>query len=307
MAKDIKGQRRRAAVAVLTPILDEYTLLQELWMQHDTLRGDSVTEIIEYVDALARRHMLDVATSKRLYGELFKAMRQPEDTLPLDPWPAMQALRPSAAAAPVGMMRPQAYAEPAQPAAWAMGAAAAPVYAQVYRPMPPMAGPAEMAMPVGAWPAEAQAAAYQAAPAQVAPAAAAPAPAPAPAVLTGSDVHAPVVFGALMRAIVDELARFHAVALDEIGNDALRVLAVSPAPAKLRESFGRAWQRAHQSDWQLAGQPTDLCELVRVVHQSLELAFGRVGADQILQRALSHAEDLPEARSFSPKRLLAAL
>ena len=35
------------------------------------------------------RHMLDASTCKRLYAEFFKALRQPETALPLDPWPCL--------------------------------------------------------------------------------------------------------------------------------------------------------------------------------------------------------------------------
>lgn len=301
MAKDLLGQRRRAAVAVLSGVLDESTLLQELWVQHDTLRGDAVTDIIEYVDALSRRHMLDVATAKRLYGEFFKALRQPEDSLPLDPWPAMQALRPSVAPAPI--------AAPVMPAppmrAWpppAMPPMAAPVLPPGMVPMmaavaaaPPYASPT----PAAGWAATAAVDVDLRALPPAAAAAAAPVAAPS--------AESAVVFGAVMRGVISEVTQFHADALDEIRNDAMRVLAGSPAPALLREQFGRAWQRAQQSDWKLAGQAADLSELVRVVHQALELAFGRVGADQILQRALSQADAMPEAQRFSAKRLMASL
>lgn len=293
MAKDLLGQRRRAAVAVLSGVLDESTLLQELWVQHDTLRGDSVTDIIEYVDALSQRHTLDVATAKRLYGEFFKALRQPEDSLPLDPWPAMQALRPSVAPAPMA-----AAAMPVPPArAWVPPA------------MPPRAVP--LVAPVIAPAAPAQAHAPAMAAAWSSPAtldvdlrAAVPMP-PAPA--SAPTAESAAVFGAVMRGVISEITQFHADALDEIRNDAMRVLAGSPAPAPLREQFGRAWQRARQTDWKLAGQAADLSELVRVVHQALELAFGRVGADQILQRALVQADAMPEAQRFSAKRLMASL
>lgn len=274
MAKDSLGLRRRAAVAVLSDLLDDNTLLQELWVQHDTMRGDGVKEIIDYVDGAALRHMFDAATCKRLYSAFFAALRQPEDTLPLDPWPAMQSLRPAVAMPSAGLSR----AAPARVARFSdpAFAVAAPAYVAVE--------PAQPVVPM---------------PAPVPQAVAAPAAAPAE--------EPPAVFGALMRTVVEELARFHAEALAEVRNDALRVLAGSPAPAELREQFGRAWSRAELHDWKLQGQPADLAELTRVVHQALEMAFGRIGADQILQRAVLAADQLPQARQFSAKRLLAAL
>ncbi|MBL8157864.1 MAG: hypothetical protein JNM70_27255, partial [Anaerolineae bacterium] len=113
MAKDVAAQRRRAALAALAGVLDEAALLQELWLLGEALRGESVTDIIEYVDGLARRQMLDAATCKRLYGEFFKALRLPEQNLPADPWPAMQAARP--APAPARVMAAPLAQPPAQP------------------------------------------------------------------------------------------------------------------------------------------------------------------------------------------------
>ncbi len=310
MAKDLLGQRRRAAVAVLSGVLDDHSLLQELWVQHDTMRGESVTEIIEYVDAMAARHTLDAATCKRLYGEFFKAVRQPEDSLPLDPWPAMQPLRPSAAAAPAMRAMPAGYAAApvmAMPQTWPANATYMP-NGQVY------AAPAQPMM--ASWPA---ADAYPAAPqapvavppvyATVAAPASAPVPTPTAAAVpaAAAATEPAIVFGAVVKTVVQEVARYHSHALEEIRSDAMHVLAGSPAPADLRDQFGRAWQRAQQHDWRLQGQPGDLSELLRVVHKALELAFGRVGADQILQRGVDAAELLPEARRFSPKRLLSAM
>jgi len=68
--------RRRAAWAVLAPVMDENSLIEALWLQHDSMRGESVSDIIGYVDAVATRHMLDAATRKRLYSAYFEALRQ---------------------------------------------------------------------------------------------------------------------------------------------------------------------------------------------------------------------------------------
>ena len=42
-----------------------------------------------------------------------------------------------------------------------------------------------------------------------------------------------------------------------------------------------------------------------ISYQALGDAFGRAGADHILKRGLEAAEAVPEARVFSPRRLLA--
>lgn len=274
MAVDALSQRRRAAVAVLGPLLDETSLLQELWFQHDSMRGEAVSDIIAFIDAVAGRHLFDAATCRRLYADFYKALREAEARLPLDPWPAMQALR-----APV--------APPSAPR-WA-AAAVAPVAA----PLPPATPVAVLINPVAAAMAAAQ-------PAQAAPVAAAPPPPPVAS-------EPPVVFGAVLRAVVDEVHRFHREALEEVRKDALAVLDSARTSAALRQAFRDAWGRALQHDWQLGGSHADLAELMRVVYHALGAAFGRVGADQILQRAIQGAESLPEARQFSPKRLLAAL
>jgi hypothetical protein len=138
-------------------------------------------------------------------------------------------------------------------------------------------------------------------------AAAAPAPAPAPVVEAAIAVEPPVVFGAVMRELVSEVYAFHRDALDEVQRDAMKALANAKVSAALQTSFKDAWRRARQHDWQLQGQHADLAELIKVMYAALNEAFGRVGADQILQRAIASAEGLPEARQFSPKRLMATM
>ncbi|MDP4299595.1 hypothetical protein [Leptothrix discophora] len=322
MALDPQAQRRRAAVAVLSPVLDENSLLQALWQLQDSMRGDAVSDIIRAVDALARQHMLDAATCRRLYNDFYKALREPEERLPIDPWPAMQALRPAAPApAPV-------YAAPpvAQPY-WQ--AQPAPMYAQppVYPPgypqpgmapqglaqpmsppgygQPPILGYAPNGQPIYAQP-------EQLPPGWVAPAAAAmaaaqPAAPVAPPAEAPVATEPPVVFGAVMRTLVSEVYAFHRDALDEVQRDALKTLARSKVGAAVQTQFKDAWGRARQHDWQLQGQHADLAELTKVMYAALNEAFGRVGADQILQRAIAGAESLPEARQFSPKRLMASM
>ncbi|EIM31285.1 hypothetical protein LepocDRAFT_00000120 [Leptothrix ochracea L12] len=60
--------RRRAAVAVFSNVLDETALLDALWLQHESMRGESVSDVIAFVDAIGAKHQLDAATRKRLYG-----------------------------------------------------------------------------------------------------------------------------------------------------------------------------------------------------------------------------------------------
>lgn len=286
MARDPKATRRRALVATLADLLDEETLYRELWTLQDSLRGEGARDIIEAIDALGQRQALDAATCKRLYGELFKALKLPDDQLPLDPWPAMQATRPAGhsngAALPTGaagngLDRP--YAAPPL-------AAYAPIPAPTPAPMPRYIGVPTAAAALDAFPSAAVA---------------------MPPPPTADDPDAGAVFAAVMRAVVGEVQRFHREALAEIGNDAIRVLAGSALPPSLREPFARAWERAASHDWRLQGRADDLADLVQVVHRALQMAFGRAGADQILQRAVAAATPLPEARRFSPMRLLAAL
>jgi hypothetical protein len=270
MARDGAAQRRRATASVLAGLLDETRLLQELWVQHDSMRADSVTEIIGYVDALAQRQGLDAATAKRLYTEFFKALKRPEAELPPDPWPSMLAIRPSAAVMPAA-------------------AAAVPLVVPV---MQRVAAPAVT-------PVVAASAASVASPPAAAP--------PVPAAEPDHAAEAAAVFAALMRSMVNEIGRHHAEALDEIRRDALNLVAKSTAPAPLRSEFSSAWQRARKSDWRLKGNGPELSELTRVVYRALEMAFGKVGAEHILSRGLQAADAVPEAAEFSPKRLLAAL
>lgn len=284
LAQDIHSVRRRATAAVLAGVLDDAALMEALWLQQETMRGDSVSDIINFIDAVAKRHMLDNALTRRLYTDLHKAMRLPEDKLPLDPLPAMQAYRtPAGARAPQGMTfggnQPQFVAPPAYapPPAYA-----APAYAPppAYVP-PPVPQPAPVAAPV-------------------------PIPAPVPVASARAlvPVEQPVVFGALMRTVLLEVQRFHSAALDEVRKDALLELERSRVPLAERPIVRDAWARGTNHFWQLDADLQVLGELVRVLHLALIQAFGKVGADQILSRAIDAAEQLPEARRYSPRRLL---
>lgn len=278
MARDNQSLRRRAAFAVLSDVLDEDVLLQELWTLQTALRGDSVSDIIACVDGLGDRHLFDAGTRKRLYSEFFKALRAAESTLPLDPWPAMQSMRPQVAATPSAAVPPVAvppapvlavpppWSQPAYvpPAAVAVGA---PVRSDVPLPAPPSVS----ALPV-------------------------------PPVF---ELEPRVVFGAVMRAVVAELDSAHREAMDEVRNDAMRAMAGSRASADIREQYGRAWDRALSHDWKLQGPTEDLVGLMQLTHGALVTAFGRVGADQIVGRAMNEAARLPEALHFPPRGLLA--
>ncbi|MEK8027144.1 hypothetical protein [Pseudaquabacterium rugosum] len=348
MNRDPKSIRRRALLATLAPVLDEHTLLRELWHLQDALRGEAVGDIIELIDALAARQGVPAASCKRLYTELFRTLRLGDDALPPDPWPAMQAVRPPAEpVAPVPARPPVApAAAPARPGgagllgspgAWPTAAddTATSPFVLPFLAGAPAVRPAlrtamtlpVMAMPSTAFPSAGPApfgagfaAPFRAAPAVPAVGGGAAAPA-APAIGAAdvadladlADAPEPVdplagiaarVHGAVMRALVAEVQRHHREALDEIRNDALRLLAGSPMPARLREPFARAWERPLSHDWVLAGSPTELAALVRLMHRALELSFGRVGADHILQRAATAADGVPEAAQFPPARLL---
>ncbi|WP_310460052.1 hypothetical protein [Sphaerotilus sp.] len=123
MATQALSLRRRAAYAVLSPLLEEDALLDALRMQHLSMRGDSVSDIIGYIDQVAARHNIDAASRKKLYEAYFKALKQPEGELPMDPWPLMQIGTP-AAPAPAPVAPAPVSAAALEPVAAAMQAAA---------------------------------------------------------------------------------------------------------------------------------------------------------------------------------------
>jgi hypothetical protein len=94
MPIDESGRRRRALASVLSGVLDETAILQELWLQNDMLTNDSATGVIEFIDSLASRRSLDQKTRIRLSIKLFMSLRMLDSALPEDPWPAMQEFRP---------------------------------------------------------------------------------------------------------------------------------------------------------------------------------------------------------------------
>ena len=113
MATQALSQRRRAAYAVLSPLLEEDALLDALRMQHQSMRGDSVSDIIGYIDQVAARHNIDAASRKKLYEAYYKALKLPESELPMDPWPLMQIGTATAAPAPAPAPIPIPPAPPA--------------------------------------------------------------------------------------------------------------------------------------------------------------------------------------------------
>ncbi|WP_310463583.1 hypothetical protein [Sphaerotilus sp.] len=254
----MQATRRRAAVSVFSDLLDETALTEALWLQHESMRGENVSDIIAFVDAVAQRNLLDVASVKRLYNGFYKALRESPERLPLDPWPAMQAAR--------------AAARPPAPPPKAV-APVAPVISPVINPVAAALAAAQAAVPVQ----------------------------------TLVPEEPPVIFGALMRAIVSEVFQHHREALDEVRKDALQRLDDSMAVPALRQQFRSGWSRALQHDWQLSGTHADLAELTRVVYLALGDAFGRAGADHVLKRGLDAAEAVPEAKVFAPRRLLVTI
>jgi hypothetical protein len=282
--------RRRAAVAVLSDQLNEPELLQSLWLQHDEMRGDAVTDIIRFIDAVAQRHGIDAGSCRRLYSEYFKAMKLPLEQLPPDPWSRMQALRPAPAPSPA-MAQPTARpvsVAPAQPAT-------VPQAAPSWNP-----APATVINPV--------AAALAAAGSSLASVAGSPtAVSPQAAERPLLEPEPIGVFAAVMRSMAEEVQKYHREALDELRKDAQRYLPQAQASPALQDAFSQAWTQPLRNDWRLQGNAAELAQLLKVVYLALAEAFGRVGAEQILQRALRAAESVPEARLYSPKRLMAAM
>jgi hypothetical protein len=141
MATQALSQRRRAAYAVLSPLLEEDALLDALRMQHQSMRGDSVSDIIGYIDQVAARHHIDAASRKKLYEAYFKALKQPESELPMDPWPLMQIGTPAAPTPAPAPMPASAAATPFDPAASAAGTSQPMVAALPPAPAAPPASP----------------------------------------------------------------------------------------------------------------------------------------------------------------------
>lgn len=276
---DPSTKRRCAALAVFTPVLSEDALMDTLWLLHDSLRGDTARDIIAAVDRVAQRHGLDPRTCKRLYEGFYRALHLPDDELPLDPWPAMQALRPASAAAPTAT---PAWSAPvaarpatASPAAWAPASAAVAAAETLRQP-----APEPVPVPV------------QAAP--VAP--------PAP-VIPDLPAHV-LVFGSLMQAVLADIRQLHGTEMDDLRASAIATLDGAKLSAQVRAAVRETWQRGIDATWYIDLGPKGLSELVHVLYVALCETLGPVDADQVLTRAVKQAELVPAARSYSPKQFL---
>jgi hypothetical protein len=69
-------------------------LIDALWLVHDHLRGSTIADVIRLVDQPKLRACLDAAQTKRLYTQLFSALKAHPADLPPDPWSLMVARRP---------------------------------------------------------------------------------------------------------------------------------------------------------------------------------------------------------------------
>lgn len=249
--------RRRAACLVLSPLLSEDALADALKLQYDTMRSDNVSDIVTYIDQVADRHAFDVATRKRLYQAYFQALRLPESELPLDPWPAMQAM---------------AVVPPPSPA---------PVPAPLSAPTPP--SPA------------ASAAVPRPAPASAAAAAASSEPAPADSV---------VVFAAVYRAVLADMQQSHADQFEALRREAKALTEDMRLPAGPRSQLLVGWTAPQHHAWLVVGDEATLAQAVNVLYVALCETLGPVEADRLLARAVRSASQIPQARQFSPQRLI---
>lgn len=234
MATQALSQRRRAAYAVLSPLLEEDALLDALRLQHQSMRGDAVSDIIGYIDQVAARHHIDAASRKKLYEAYYKALKQPESELPMDPWPLMQIGTTAAL----------------EPVAAAMQAAA---------------------------------------PAPVASAPASPDRA---------------VCAELLRTALAEVQRFHAGALSDLRSGALEQIDQGRLSQPVRKQVRDAWAQPLQATWVIEGTPQELSQVVHQFYVAMCEALGPVDADQVLTRAVRAADQMPQARQFSPRKLI---
>ncbi len=276
MAGTNNPQRRRAALAVLEPILDEDALIEALWLQHDSMRGESISDIIAYIDAVCERYLLDAATRKRLYTSFFGALKQAEDSLPMDPWPLMLQARP---------------------------AAAAPAPIPAFRAAPPLAMPpahAPIASPAYMQPAPV--------PASVSATASTSAPTP-PTLSPTQDAARPgtpaqMVFATLVSGLFAGVRQLHAPAMDDLLLDCRTRIEKTRLPSGLRQSARDALVTAELHAWHLDASEEEMSTLVHQFYVSLCECLGPVDADQILMQAVRRAERLPQSASVPPSRFL---
>jgi hypothetical protein len=269
MAIDSSSLRRRAAVSALSGLLDDAALMDALLLLHDSLRSDNITDVIRYIDNVARKNGLDAGTAKRLYPAFFGALKKPEDELPLDPLPLMMAAR-------------QSLRLPA-PAAVPMAA----TYIPAPRPVP-------MPVPVPV-------------PVYVAPAVAVLPPEPVVVPMIEPDPpKAPEVevFAALIHFVVERMAHYHANDWAPLRADALQAMDRSRLPAALRQQLHQAWAAPSDKAWKVEASAKELSEVVHQIYVALCENLGPVDADRIMTGAVQTAERLPQARQFSPKKFL---
>lgn len=288
MASLTPSLRRRAVYAVLSPVLEEDALIAALWLQQDELRGDSVTDIIGFIDMVAQRHLLDAGTCRRLYQQLHAALRQPDSGLPLDPLPLMQA----AAATSSTPVRPASL----------VGAAGPESVVAIGQRDAPAAAPGPTAMPVQPPATALPGADGPAVSAAVAPDPAVPVPSAAPDLSGRPAVQ--VVHAGLMRAALSQVRQYHPAAADDLRSAALSEVARVRVSGPVREAWRAAWERGAGSDWCIDAPQNVLAELVNVFYVALCEALGPVEADHVLTRAVREAEGLPQAREFSPRRFV---
>jgi len=263
MATDPSSLRRRAAYAVLSGVLDETALMDSLTLLHTSLRSDNVTDVIRYIDTVARRHDIDAASTKRLYPAYFAALRRSDDELPLDPLPLMGLAPRAAAPAP-------------------MPAAVTPVQAPAPVPAPgPVAVP--VAVPV------------------LTPPEPLPAPEPIPEIPSAPEI---LVHAALMRHLFEDLAHFHGDQIDPVRQDVLKALDKARLPASLKDQVRSAWTSPLTQPWRIEAMPGELAELVHLLYIALCENLGPVDADRVITGAVQHADRLPEARRYSPRKFL---
>ncbi len=269
MALDSSSVRRRAAVAVFSDVLDEAALLDALFLLHDSLRSDNVTDVIRYIDTVARKHGLDAGTAKRLYPGFFGALKKAEDELPLDPLPMMMAARQH--------LRPVAPVPTPVPVTIQV-----PLSVPVPVPVPvsvPVPAPVPIPAPV------------EPEPVVVKP----PTPPKAPEV---------EVFAALMNDLVGRLKTYHANDFGAVRSDVLLGLERSRLPAGLRQHIRQAWAEPELDAWKVEAVAKDLAELVHQTYVAVCENIGPIHADQIVTAAVQTADRLPQARQFSPGKLM---
>lgn len=272
MSNDSRAHRRRALVAAVGNLLDATQLELALNDVDTNMRGDNVSDVIACIDGIAGRGLLDSGLTKRLYGEFFKALQQPDSSLPADPW-ANRGRAPAVVNA-----APRAPAPPVRPAAPA---------AQTAPPAAPPPTPSVPSAPKAATVAPAAASAKVAALAAV--------------TLTPEQA----VFAALQQEIRQQILQNHVADLPEMDREIPRQLKRERIEPLLGEKFLGAWHNSQLPNaWKLEIGSDDFVMLLHIVYLALCEVLGPVAADSVLAQAVQAAERLPEAAKHSPKLFL---